>query len=52
MHEQDGGSLKHILLTHAHRSHLGRLAELKRMSGATVYAHEWEADIIAGERKA
>lgn len=22
------------------------------MSGATVYAHEWEADIIAGERKA
>lgn len=44
--------LKHILLTHAHRSHLGGLAELKRMSGATVYAHEWEADIIAGERKA
>ena len=52
MHEQDGGSLKHILLTHAHRSHLGGLSELKRMSGATVYAHEWEADIIAGERKA
>lgn len=44
--------LKHILLTHAHRSHLGGLAELKRLSGATVCAHEWESDIIAGERKA
>lgn len=44
--------LKHILLTHAHRSHLGGLARLKRLSGATVCAHEWESDIIAGERKA
>jgi glyoxylase-like metal-dependent hydrolase (beta-lactamase superfamily II) len=44
--------LKHIVLTHGHRSHLGGLATLKQLSGATVYAHEWEADIIAGERKA
>jgi glyoxylase-like metal-dependent hydrolase (beta-lactamase superfamily II) len=44
--------LKRIVLTHAHRSHLGGLAELKRLSGATICAHEWEADIIAGERKA
>src|SRR5262249_23224260 len=44
--------LKHIVLTHGHRSHLGGLAALKRVTGATVYAHEWEADIIAGERKA
>ena len=44
--------LKRIVLTHAHRSHLGGLAELKRQSGATVCSHEWEADIIAGERKA
>jgi glyoxylase-like metal-dependent hydrolase (beta-lactamase superfamily II) len=44
--------LKRIALTHAHRSHLGGLAELKRRSGATVYAHAWEADIIAGERLA
>ncbi len=44
--------LKHIVLTHGHRSHLGGLAVLKRLSGATVYAHRWEADIIAGERKA
>jgi glyoxylase-like metal-dependent hydrolase (beta-lactamase superfamily II) len=46
------GDLKHIALTHAHRSHLGGLAQLKRLSGALVHAHEWEADIIAGERLA
>jgi glyoxylase-like metal-dependent hydrolase (beta-lactamase superfamily II) len=44
--------LKRIAITHAHRSHLGGLAALKRASGATVYAHAWEADIIAGERRA
>ena len=44
--------VRRIVLTHGHRSHLGGLAELKRQSGATVYSHEWEADIIAGERKA
>jgi glyoxylase-like metal-dependent hydrolase (beta-lactamase superfamily II) len=45
-------NLKHIVLTHGHRSHLGGLATLKYLTNATVYAHEWEADIIAGERKA
>jgi glyoxylase-like metal-dependent hydrolase (beta-lactamase superfamily II) len=44
--------LKRIILSHAHRSHLGGLARLKRMSGAQVYSHEWEADIVAGDRKA
>jgi glyoxylase-like metal-dependent hydrolase (beta-lactamase superfamily II) len=44
--------LKGIAITHAHRSHLGGLAALKRLSGATVYGHRWEADIIAGERRA
>jgi len=44
--------LKRIALTHGHRSHLGGLAALKRASGATVLAHEWEADIIAGDRRA
>jgi glyoxylase-like metal-dependent hydrolase (beta-lactamase superfamily II) len=44
--------LKRIGITHAHRSHLGGLAVLKRASGATVYAHPWEADIIGGERRA
>jgi glyoxylase-like metal-dependent hydrolase (beta-lactamase superfamily II) len=44
--------LKHIIVTHGHRSHLGGLAALKQLSGATVYAHQWELDIIAGQRKA
>jgi glyoxylase-like metal-dependent hydrolase (beta-lactamase superfamily II) len=44
--------LEHIVLTHGHRSHLGGMAILKRLSGATVHSHQWEADIIAGERTA
>jgi glyoxylase-like metal-dependent hydrolase (beta-lactamase superfamily II) len=46
------GDLKRIAITHGHRSHLGGLAELKRASGATVYAHEWEADIVSRDRRA
>ena len=46
------GDLTRIVLTHAHRSHLGGVAALKRATGATVLAHEWEADIVAGERRA
>ena len=44
--------LKNIIATHAHRSHIGGLAALQKLSGAKVWAHEWEADIIAGEREA
>jgi glyoxylase-like metal-dependent hydrolase (beta-lactamase superfamily II) len=44
--------LKQIILTHAHRSHIGGLATLKTLSHATVYAHEWEEGIVAGQRKA
>lgn len=42
--------LKRIILTHCHRSHVGGLATLKRLTGVPVYAHEWEADLIAGNR--
>ncbi len=44
--------LRHILMTHGHRSHLGGLARLVELSMAPVYSHEWEADIIAGDRPA
>jgi glyoxylase-like metal-dependent hydrolase (beta-lactamase superfamily II) len=44
--------LKNIIATHAHRSHIGGLAALQKLSGAKVWSHEWEADIIAGEREA
>lgn len=43
--------IKRIILTHAHQSHLGGLAALKKATGARVYSHDWEADIIAGKRK-
>ncbi len=44
--------LKRIGITHTHRSHLSGLAELKHRSGATAYAHPWEADIVGGQRRA
>ena len=46
------GDVKRIVLTHAHRSHLGGLLALKQATGAPVLAHEWEADIVGGERRA
>ena len=44
--------LKTIILTHAHKSHVGGVAALKKASGATVCSHSWEVDIIAGRRAA
>jgi glyoxylase-like metal-dependent hydrolase (beta-lactamase superfamily II) len=45
--------LTHIGITHAHRSHLGGVAMLKRLAPhATVHAHAWEAGIIDGGRGA
>lgn len=44
--------LRFILLTHAHRSHLGGLATLKDLSGATVCCHPLEKDIVEGKRTA
>jgi hydroxyacylglutathione hydrolase len=44
--------LKNIIITHAHRSHIGGVAALKKLTNATVYAHDWEAGILDGSRKA
>ena len=46
------GDITHIIQTPAHRSPLGGLARLKELSGAPIYAHEWEADIISADRVA
>jgi len=43
--------VKRIILTHAHQSHLGGLAALKAETGARVYSHVWEADVIEGRKK-
>ncbi|HEY0344172.1 MAG TPA: MBL fold metallo-hydrolase [Solirubrobacteraceae bacterium] len=44
--------IRHIVMTHAHRSHLGGLATLQKLSGATVHSHAEEAPIIEGRRPA
>lgn len=44
--------LKNIILTHAHRSHIGGVKALKAASNATVYAHQVEGEILSGARKA
>ena len=41
-----------ILISHAHRSHLGGVAILKHLTGAAVHSHAWEAPIVAGRRSA
>ena len=43
--------LKHIIQTHAHQSHMGGLAALKTLTGARVYSHDWEADVLEGKKK-
>ncbi len=40
-----------ILLTHWHYDHCGLAGEIQAASGATVYAHEADAALIAGERR-
>lgn len=44
--------LKRIIHSHAHRSHIGSTAALKAATGAAVYAHDWEAGIVDGSKKA
>jgi glyoxylase-like metal-dependent hydrolase (beta-lactamase superfamily II) len=46
------GDIKRVLLSHAHKSHLGGLSAIQSWSGAPVYAHEAEAPIVEGEQKA
>lgn len=48
-HAMQTTDLKNILATHAHGSYVGGTAELKRQSGARVYAHEREIEIIEGQ---
>jgi glyoxylase-like metal-dependent hydrolase (beta-lactamase superfamily II) len=36
---KEGWTVSHILITHPHYDHVGGLAELKELTGATVYVH-------------
>jgi glyoxylase-like metal-dependent hydrolase (beta-lactamase superfamily II) len=38
--------VKHIVITHLHADHTGGLAELKRRSGASVYMHRLDAELV------
>jgi glyoxylase-like metal-dependent hydrolase (beta-lactamase superfamily II) len=49
---RSASDLTHIVLTHAHRSHLGGVAALKRLSGARVLCHDREAAIVEGREQA
>lgn len=44
--------LTHIVLTHAHRSHVGGLAVLSRLSSAQVCCHAADAPIVQGGERA
>jgi glyoxylase-like metal-dependent hydrolase (beta-lactamase superfamily II) len=43
--------LKHIIVSHAHQSHIRGVAALRAASGARVLAHEVEAEVLAGRRQ-
>lgn len=40
--------LERIVVTHMHEDHSGLAGELQRVSGATIFAHSWEADRLRG----
>jgi glyoxylase-like metal-dependent hydrolase (beta-lactamase superfamily II) len=43
--------LKHILITHSDRDHIGALPEIVAATGAKVYGQRDEADVTEGKRK-
>lgn len=38
--------MHHVLLTHAHPDHIGGAAALREITGASVYAHRFDAPIL------
>ena len=44
--EKEGASLKAILLTHGHFDHMTAANELREKTGAKLYAHEAEAELL------
>ncbi|MEL6574229.1 MAG: MBL fold metallo-hydrolase, partial [Pseudomonadota bacterium] len=41
------GKIETIIVTHAHRDHTGGLSEIARATGARVWMHEADAELIA-----
>ncbi len=42
--------IRTILITHHHSDHVGSLADLVKLTGATVYVHAADAPIVRGDR--
>lgn len=49
--ERLGVTVSHILVTHGHFDHIFGLAALKERTGAAVYAHAGEAEMLSGAGK-
>ncbi len=49
--EQQGWTLKKIVLTHGHGDHIGAVLELKEMTGVPVAVHREDAEMLADSQK-
>ena len=49
--EKNGLTLKGILLTHGHFDHIWRAQELREKSGAPLYVHELDAEMLIDAKK-
>jgi hydroxyacylglutathione hydrolase len=45
------GDLRTIVLTHWHPDHMGSAAELRRLTGARIAVHEFDAPVLAGRER-
>lgn len=48
---ENGCSVKHIILTHGHADHIGAVRKLKTATGAEVLIHESDAECLTNARK-